>query len=179
MVHTAMLGWASHHLSNQSGHAMKPKALPLVGTVSDRPFNVGTAVTLLSVVVADTAVRLDIGALRGESEPERGITFSDNASAAPEGRLVWIVWVSVRAGVTGRDGYFSAVASPLRIDAKRKTGFRPPTHFTDMIGAIQGTVRLQGLSEAQIHRLGEALAAHDTSMWEERSEALRHIWPNN
>lgn len=141
------------------------------------PRDMAGGVTLLCLTLDGERAVVDQGALHGESAIERGVRFSDDETAAPGGRTVSVVWIGIRAGVSGRDGYLSAVASALRIDSGRNEGVRPARHFTDMIEAINGSTRLDGLSATQIEAVGEALAAHDAVMWEERSEALHRIWP--
>lgn len=151
---------------------MAPRQLPMASGTSVDP---GTGVTLLAFVIDEASVQHDSGALHGMSRVEAGITFSEDADVAPEGRPVTIVWVGVRAGIDGRDGYFSAVASTLRIDTASGAGYRPPTHFTDMIKAIHGDVALDTLSSEVKRALAREMANHSAEMWAHRSVSLQDL----
>lgn len=155
---------------------MPGKSLPLVGAQHDDTRDPGTAVTLFAAVIDGDTIEIDAAALRGESAAERGIAFTDDRDAVPRGRRVAVVWIGVRADVEGRDGYFSAVASLLRIDAESGRGYRPERHFADMIEAIQGAVRLDVLSPSERKRLRDLLAQREAGMWERRSTPLRELW---
>ena len=154
---------------------MVPKALPILGETNKRS-DQGVGVTLSGVVINAGCATLEADSLHGRSSAELGISFSDDQNAARDGQTVYIVWIGIREGIDGGDGYYSAVSSPIRVDTKSGMGFRPGTHFTDMIAAIQGTVRLSGLGADETSALGEALRYHDADMWAHRSDDLRAIW---
>ncbi len=151
---------------------MAPRQLPMAsGTLNDP----GTGVTLLAFVIDRASVHHDSGALHGTSSVEADITFSEDTAAAPDGRPVTVVWIGVRAGIDGRDGYFSAVASTQRIDDVSGTGYRPPTHFTDMIRAIQGDAALDTLSSELKRALAQAMIEYNAEMWAHRSVSLQNL----
>ncbi|HDS74690.1 MAG TPA: hypothetical protein ENN56_04025 [Firmicutes bacterium] len=151
---------------------MVSRELPMAGGQSVDP---GTGVTLLAFVLDGVSVRHDSGALHGRSREETDIVFSENPDAARNGRPVTIVWVGVRAGIDGRDGYFSAVASTQRIDAEAGTGYRPSTHFTDMIKAIQGENAIGLLSSDAKTALARAMVEHSAELWANRSALLKDL----
>ena len=156
---------------------MPPKSLTMVDG-SDQSTPPDTGVTILSLTIDGDDVRFDQAALHGSSEMERRYAFVDAPAALPDTRDVFAVWIGIRAGFDGNDGYFSVVASPITAYAATQSAFRPDSHFTDMIYAIQGVIRLEGLTEDQRRLLRDALRAYDASMWNNRSGMLQKTWPD-
>jgi hypothetical protein len=156
---------------------MPPKSLTMVDG-SDQSTPPDTGVTILSLTIDDDDVRFDQAALHGLSVMERRYAFVDAPADLPDTRDMFVVWVGIRAGFDGTDGYFSVVASPIKAYAATQSAFRPDTHFTDMIYAIQGSLRLEGLTGNQKRLLRDALRTFDDSMWSNKSEMFRRVWPD-
>jgi hypothetical protein len=153
---------------------MQSTNLPLTGP---EPYDPAKGITIVPVVIDSPEAWVDLDALHGNSRIEQGISFSDDPTIALEGRVVWIVWVGLRAALNGRDFYFSAVAISIRIDAPRGSGYRPSNYYTHMINAIQGESRLEGLSDTQLSQLADALEQHDSLAWSRRGRSLTTVWP--
>ncbi len=156
---------------------MSPKSLTMAGG-SDIANPPDTGVTILSLTIDGDNVRFDQAALHGTSRMERQYTFVDAPAPSPDSREVFVAWIGIRADFGGNDGYFSVVVSPITVYSRTRSAFRPDTHFTDMIYAIQGSFRLEGLNGDQKRLLRDALCAYNESMWNNRSETLRRAWPD-
>ncbi|MFB1049674.1 YwhD family protein [Paraliobacillus sp. JSM ZJ581] len=120
---------------------------------------------------------VDMGAMHARSEVERRVKFIPNKADVPNGKLYWIVWVTVERGQNGP--YYHGVAgSEIRVDRSIKRAFKSmPEHVTHMEKSMKGHVIVDHMDDASKKLLADFLREFNPDMWKNASEELHQALP--
>lgn len=121
---------------------------------------------------------VDMGAMHARSEVERRVKFLPDKDAVPNGKLYWIVWVTVERGENGP--YFHGVAgSEIRVDRSIKRAYKSmPEHVTHMEKSLKGKIVVEHMDEHSKKLLKDFLADfNDGEMWRNSSDELKNALP--
>ena len=116
---------------------------------------------------------VDMDAMHARSDIERRVKYFPNKEDVPDGRLYWIVWVTVERGEKGP--YFAGVgASELRVDRPNKRAYKSMAeHVTHMEKSLKGEIKVDHMDEKSKGILKEYLENFDQTMWDNSTEELK------
>ncbi|WP_163539762.1 YwhD family protein [Gracilibacillus sp. YIM 98692] len=120
---------------------------------------------------------VDMGAMHARSEVERRVKFLPNKEEVPNGKLYWIVWVTVERGDNGP--YYHGVAgSEIRVDRSIKRAYKSmPEHVNHMDKSMKGHYIVEHMDEKSLKLLADFLREFDPVMWENAPEELKNALP--
>ncbi|WP_077329391.1 YwhD family protein [Virgibacillus siamensis] len=121
---------------------------------------------------------VDMGAMHARSEVERRVKFLPNKEEVPNGKLYWIVWVTVEKGENGP--YFSGVCgSEIRVDRSIKRAYKSmPEHVTHMDKSLKGKVMVEHMDDHSKKLLKDFLADFEGGeMWKNSTDELKDVLP--
>ncbi|GGB34969.1 hypothetical protein GCM10011409_10540 [Lentibacillus populi] len=150
----------------------------------DRGYGAGSISleNMSSVIVDPNEDRafVDMGAMHARSEVERRVKFLPDRDAVPNGKLYWIVWVTVEKGENGP--YFSGVCgSEIRVDRSIKRAYKSmPEHVTHMEKSLKGKIIVAHMDEHSKRLLRDFLVDFKGGeMWENSSDELKQALPES
>ncbi len=122
---------------------------------------------------------VDMGAMHARSEVERRVKFLRNKEEVPNGKLYWIVWVTVERGEHGP--YYHGVAgSEIRVDRSIKRAYKSmPEHVTHIEKSMKGHVIVAHMDDSSKQLLGDFLRDFNQDMWKNATDELRQALPEN
>ncbi|SDM51937.1 YwhD family protein [Sediminibacillus halophilus] len=134
----------------------------------------------ISPVIIDPAedrAFVDMGAMHARSEVERRVKFLPDKEAVPNGKLYWIVWVTVEKKDFG--SYYHGVAgSEIRVDRSIKRAYKSmPEHVNHMDKSMKGQVIVDHMDEHSKKLLGDFLRDFNKEMWENSADELKQAFP--
>ena len=120
---------------------------------------------------------VDMGAMHARSEVDRRVKFLPDRDAVPNGKLYWIVWVTVSRNEKG--GYYHGVtACEIRVDRSIKRAYKSmPEHVNHMDKSMKGKVIVDNMDEHSRQLLGDFLREYKPELWENSSEELKAALP--
>lgn len=120
---------------------------------------------------------VDMGAMHARSEIERRVKFLPNKDEVPNGKLYWIVWVTVEKGEKG--SYYAGVCgSEVRVDRSIKRAYKSmPEHVTHMDKSLKGKIMLEHMDEHSKKLLKDFLVDFNEEMWNNSTEELKEVLP--
>ena len=120
---------------------------------------------------------IDMGAMHGRSEIERRVKIIPNKEEVPNGKLYWIVWVTVERGPDGP--YYHGVAGcEIVVDRSIKRAYKSmPEHVNNMDKSLKGRVVVEHMDEKSKKLLGDFLREYDEDMWERSTDELKQALP--
>ncbi|OEH93243.1 YwhD family protein [Bacillus solimangrovi] len=130
------------------------------------------------VDVENGEASVDVGALHARSAIEKRIKFTPNKEDVPNGKLYWLVWVTVQRGEKGPE-YAGVGACEMLIDAESRRGYKSmPEHVNHMDKALKGKLVVDNMDEKSKIILADFLKNfNDGEIWrntrEEIHESLR------
>jgi len=120
---------------------------------------------------------IDMGAMHGRSEIERRVKIIPNKEEVPNGKLYWIVWVTVERGQHG-PYYYGVTGCEIVVDRSIKRAYKSmPEHVNRMDKSLKGHVIVDDMDEKSKELLGNFLREYDIDMWERASEELKNALP--
>ncbi|OGX68650.1 MAG: hypothetical protein A2189_06005, partial [Paenibacillus sp. RIFOXYA1_FULL_44_5] len=116
---------------------------------------------------------IDLGAIHAKSKIEKGIKFSVNKEAVPQGRTCWIVWVAV--GRNEQGSYYGGVAAcEMLIDSENRKGWKIlADHVNRMDYALKQRIMVDDLSSSEKRVLAQLLESHNAEWWKLSSDELK------
>ncbi|GIO26813.1 YwhD family protein [Ornithinibacillus bavariensis] len=116
---------------------------------------------------------VDMGAMHARSDVERRVKFQPDKSLVPDGKLYWIVWVTVERNENGP--YYAGVAgSEIRVDRPNKIAYKSmPEHVKHMEKSLKGHVIVEHMDEQSRHLLRNFLQEFNPELWNNSSEQLK------
>ncbi|WP_188454641.1 YwhD family protein [Virgibacillus oceani] len=121
---------------------------------------------------------VDMGAMHARSDVERRVKFLPDKDAVPNGKLYWIVWVTVEKGENGP--YFAGVCgSEIRVDREIKRAYKSmPEHVTHMDKSLKGKIIVEHMDEHSKKLLKDFLADFKGGeMWNNSTDELKQALP--
>lgn len=116
---------------------------------------------------------VDMGAMHARSEVERRVKFIPYKDEVPNGKLYWIVWVTVERSEQG--SYYHGVAgSEIRVDRSIKRAYKSmPEHVTHMEKSLKGHIIVEHMDELSRQLLGDFLREFSSEMWENSTNEFK------
>lgn len=129
-----------------------------------------------SVIVdpEDNKAYVDMDAMHARSDIERRVRYYPDKEEVPNGRLYWIVWVTVEKNENGP--YYAGVAgSELLVDKPNKRAYKSmPEHVTHMEKSLKGNIIVDHMDDHSKQLLKDFLKDFNEDMWNNSSEALKN-----
>lgn len=125
----------------------------------------------------DDRAFVDMGAMHARSEIERRVKFMPNRDEVPNGKLYWIVWVTVEKGGSGP--YYAGVCgSEVRVDRSIKRAYKSmPEHVTHMDKSLKGKIMLEHMDDDSKKLLKNFLVEFNEEMWNNSGHELKNVLP--
>ncbi|MBM7704101.1 YwhD family protein [Metabacillus iocasae] len=116
---------------------------------------------------------VDIGAMHARSVVEKGIKFLPNKEDVPNGKLYWLVWVTIDRKETG-PYYAGVTACEMTVDREIRRGYKSlPEHVNKMDKSLKRYIMVDHMDETSKHTLREFLKGHNPEMWEASDVKLK------
>jgi hypothetical protein len=116
---------------------------------------------------------VDIGALHARSVVEKGIKFTPNREDAPNGKLYWLVWVTIERTENG-PYYAGVTACEMTVDREIRRGYkRLPEHVNNMDKSLKRKIIVDHMDDTSKQVLASFLKQHDNGMWERSAKQLK------
>lgn len=120
---------------------------------------------------------IDMGAMHARSEVERRVKFLPNKDEVPNGKLYWIVWVTVEKGEIGPH-YSGVCGSEIRVDRSIKRAYKSmPEHVTHMDKSLKGKIMLEHMDDHSKKLLKDFLVEFNEEMWNNSTDELKDVLP--
>lgn len=120
---------------------------------------------------------VDMGAMHARSEIERRVKFLPNKDEVPNGKLYWIVWVTVERGSNG-PFYYGVTGCEVRVDRSIKRAYKSmPEHVNHMDKSMKGKVIVEHMDEHSKKLLADFLRDFDPGMWKNSTDELKQALP--
>lgn len=108
---------------------------------------------------------IDMGALHARSRVERGIKFLPNKEDVPNGKLYWLVWVTIDFK-DGKPYYAGVTACELTTDRSIRRGYKNfPDHVNKMDKSLKGHIIVSHMDDKSKQILAKFLKEHNEEMW--------------
>ncbi|WP_431802990.1 YwhD family protein [Halobacillus andaensis] len=116
---------------------------------------------------------VDMGALHARSAVEKRIRFLTDRSEVPNGKLYWIVWVTVDYR-EGNPCYYGVAGSEIVVDREIRRGYKLlPEHVNHMDKSLKGRFVVDHMDEKSKRILGEYLREFKPELWENTDQQLK------
>jgi hypothetical protein len=95
------------------------------------------------VCPSDEEVFVDIGAMHARSVVEKGIKFLPNKDEVPNGKLYWLVWVTIDRKQEG-PYYAGMTACEMTVDREIRRGYKSlPEHVNKMDKSLKRRIMVE------------------------------------
>lgn len=120
----------------------------------------------------DDEAFVDMGALHARSAVERRIKFLKKREEVPNGKLYWLVWVTIE--YKDKKPYYAGVAGcEMRIDRDIRRGYKSmPEHVNKMDKSLKGKIAVDDMDTRSKKILARFLKEHNEAMWEHSPKEL-------
>ncbi|TDB51969.1 MULTISPECIES: YwhD family protein [Bacillaceae] len=125
------------------------------------------------VCPSDEEAFVDIGAMHARSVVEKGIKFLPNKDEVPNGKLYWLVWVTIDRNPAG-PYYAGVTACEMTVDREIRRGYKSlPEHVNKMDKSMKRRIMVDEMDNKSKTILKDFLSAHDKEIWERSSDELK------
>lgn len=116
---------------------------------------------------------VDMNAMHARSDIERRVKYSSDRNEVLEGRLYWIVWVTVERGEKGP--YYAGVgASEILVDKKNRRAYKSMAeHVGNMEKSLKGKIIVDHMDIKSKQILKEFLKTFKDEMWDNSTDELK------
>ncbi|QHE53871.1 YwhD family protein [Pontibacillus sp. HMF3514] len=122
---------------------------------------------------------VDMGALHARSKLEKRIKFKPDRENAPNGKLFWIVWVTVDHKPEGAF-YTGVTGCEMVIDHEIRRGYKSlPEHVNNMDKSLKGKIIVDHMDDESKKILKNFLQEHSKEMWDNSSNELKEALANH
>jgi len=120
---------------------------------------------------------VDMGAMHARSDVERRVKWLNDRNEVPNGKLYWIVWVTVDRGENGP--YYAGVAgSEIRVDREIKRAYKSmPEHVKHMEKSLKGKIIVDHMDDHSKKLLKDFLVDFNEEMWTNSKDELKTALP--
>lgn len=116
---------------------------------------------------------IDMGALHARSQVERRIKFLPNKEDVPNGKLYWLVWVTIEYK-DGKPYYAGVTACEMTTDPSIRRGYKNfPDHVNKMDKSLKGHIIVDHMDKKSKEILARFLKEHNEEMWLHSEPKLR------
>jgi hypothetical protein len=121
----------------------------------------------------DEEAFIDIGAMHARSKVEKGIKFLSDKNEVPNGKLYWLVWVTIFQGEKGP--YYGGLgACDMLVDREARRGYKMlPVHVNNMDRSRKGRIIVDEMDEKSKKILVDFLKKYNEEFWENSSDELK------
>lgn len=116
---------------------------------------------------------VDMDAMHARSSIERRVKYLNDRDEVPNGKLYWIVWVTVEKNENGP--YYAGVAgSELLVDRPNKRAYKSMAqHVTHMEKSLKGKIVVEHMDAHSRKLLHDFLVDFDQNMWNNSTDELK------
>lgn len=126
---------------------------------------------LVDVEAGEAAV--EVGAMHARSAVEKGIKFLPDRSEVPDGKLYWVVWVTIDRKEEG-PYYAGVTACDMTVNREIRRGYKSlPEHVNRLDKSIKRHIIVDQMDEKSKKILADFLKQHDPGMWERSEDKLK------
>lgn len=116
---------------------------------------------------------VDVGAMHARSAVEKGIKFLKEKAEVPNGKLYWLVWVTIDRKLEG-PYYAGVTACEMTVDRSIRRGYKSlPEHVNKMDKSMKRHIMVEHMDEKSKKVLAEFLRNHDEILWNNSTEELK------
>ncbi|MFJ6412618.1 hypothetical protein CHI12_00505 [Terribacillus saccharophilus] len=117
---------------------------------------------------------VDMAAMHARSQVERRVRFQHEKEKVQDGKLYWIVWVTVQNGGDG-PYYFGAAASEILVDRPNRIAYKSmPEHVKHMEQSMKGKYVLDHMDELSKELLLDFLKEYKPEFWSRSPKDLEN-----
>ncbi|MEH7144865.1 YwhD family protein [Priestia megaterium] len=125
------------------------------------------------VCPSDEEVFVDIGAMHARSVVEKGIKFLPNKDEVPNGKLYWLVWVTIDRKQEG-PYYAGMTACEMTVDREIRRGYKSlPEHVNKMDKSLKRRIMVEEMDNKSKALLREFLKSHNEEIWTLSNDDLK------
>ncbi|MDN4865226.1 YwhD family protein [Priestia megaterium] len=125
------------------------------------------------VCPSDEEVFVDIGAMHARSVVEKGIKFLSNKDEVPNGKLYWLVWVTIDRKQEG-PYYAGMTACEMTVDREIRRGYKSlPEHVNKMDKSLKRRIMVEEMDSKSKDLLREFLKSHNEEIWTLSNDDLK------
>ncbi|NGY78293.1 hypothetical protein F6Y02_23555 [Bacillus megaterium] len=125
------------------------------------------------VCPSDEEVFVDIGAMHARSVVEKGIKFLPNKDEVPNGKLYWLVWVTIDRKQEG-PYYAGMTACEMTVDREIRRGYKSlPEHVNKMDKSLKRRIMVEEMDSKSKELLREFLKSHNEEIWTLSNDDLK------
>ncbi|MED3930458.1 YwhD family protein [Priestia megaterium] len=125
------------------------------------------------VCPSDEEVFVDIGAMHARSVVEKGIKFLPNKDEVPNGKLYWLVWVTIDRKQEG-PYYAGMTACEMTVDREIRRGYKSlPEHVNKMDKSLKRRIMVEEMDNKSKDLLREFLRSHNEEVWTLSNDDLK------
>ena len=125
------------------------------------------------VCPSDEEVFVDIGAMHARSVVEKGIKFLPNKDEVPNGKLYWLVWVTIDRKQEG-PYYAGMTACEMTVDREIRRGYKSlPEHVNKMDKSLKRRIMVEEMDSKSKDLLREFLKSHNEEVWTLSNDDLK------
>ncbi|AQU76465.1 YwhD family protein [Priestia megaterium] len=125
------------------------------------------------VCPSDEEVFVDIGAMHARSVVEKGIKFLPNKGEVPNGKLYWLVWVTIDRKQEG-PYYAGMTACEMTVDREIRRGYKSlPEHVNKMDKSLKRRIMVEEMDSKSKDLLREFLKSHNEEIWTLSNDDLK------
>ncbi|AUO11882.1 YwhD family protein [Priestia megaterium] len=125
------------------------------------------------VCPSDEEVFVDIGAMHARSVVEKGIKFLSNKDEVPNGKLYWLVWVTIDRKQEG-PYYAGMTACEMTVDREIRRGYKSlPEHVNKMDKSLKRRIMVEEMDNKSKDLLREFLKSHNEEVWTLSNDDLK------
>ncbi|ADE72172.1 MULTISPECIES: YwhD family protein [Priestia] len=125
------------------------------------------------VCPSDEEVFVDIGAMHARSVVEKGIKFLPNKDEVPNGKLYWLVWVTIDRKQEG-PYYAGMTACEMTVDREIRRGYKSlPEHVNKMDKSLKRRIMVEEMDSKSKDLLREFLKSHNEEIWTLSNDDLK------
>jgi len=125
------------------------------------------------VCPSDEEVFVDIGAMHARSVVEKGIKFLPNKDEVPNGKLYWLVGVTIDRKQEG-PYYAGMTACEMTVDREIRRGYKSlPEHVNKMDKSLKRRIMVEEMDSKSKDLLREFLKSHNEEIWTLSNDDLK------
>ncbi|PRO65714.1 YwhD family protein [Alkalicoccus urumqiensis] len=141
-------------------------------------YGVGTInlnnVTPVFVDPEENTAFIDMGALHARSDVEKRIKFLKDRQEVPNGKLYWLVWVTVEH-LDGKPAYTGVGACEMIVDRSIRRGYKSmPEHVNNMDKSMKGKIAVDHMDDRSKGVLRRFLKDFNQEYWDASTDELKN-----
>lgn len=125
------------------------------------------------VDIEEEDVFVDVGAMHARSVVEKGIKFLPNKEDVPNGKPMWLVWVTIDRKEEG-PYYAGVTACYMTVDRSIRRGYKSlPEHVNKMDKSLKRHIMVDFMDDKSKKLLTDFLINHNKEIWDNSGDELK------